>query len=367
MKSSKKITPFLLLNILIAIAFLISSYGGHIAYWPLELFVLGSFYLLLLLLTFLLFWLIIRKSYSLISLIAIILSLPVIGNVYQVPYGKKFTIERKQNAFRVMSWNVDRFDVMSDNKNSPIRKKMFDLIVEYRPDIACFPEMVSSKSKPDAMNYLPDMLGQMNMRGYYHVFDDDEYYINNQEFGKIIISKYPILYSKIIAFADRSYNNRFLYADVLIGADTVRVFVVHLQSLKFSKDEVKVTNAPGEQIAKTIDNSSGVVSKIRNGFNQRVSQADTLYSYISQSPYPVIVCGDFNDVPNSYAYNKIGTGLKDAFVEKGKGLGTSFSGISPTLRIDHIFVSKKYEVLQFVTEPISLSDHYPLVADIGLK
>ena len=97
-----------------------------------------------------------------------------------------------------------------------------------------------------------------------------------------------------------------------------------------------------------------------------MAQADKVRIEIDKSPYPVIVCGDFNDVPNSYPYEKIGNGLQDAFVMKGSGIGRTFSGISPTLRIDNIFVDKLYSVHQFTRIAKKLSDHFPVIADIGL-
>jgi endonuclease/exonuclease/phosphatase family metal-dependent hydrolase len=78
----------------------------------------------------------------------------------------------------------------------------------------------------------------------------------------------------------------------------------------------------------------------------------------------VIICGDLNDVPNSYAYTTIGRGLKNAFREKGFGIGNTFSAISPTLRIDNIFTDKRFDVKQFVRIKKKLSDHYPIIADL---
>ena len=110
-----------------------------------------------------------------------------------------------------------------------------------------------------------------------------------------------------------------------------------------------------------------LISKFKNGFLKRRVQADNVRTEIDKSPYPVVVCGDFNDVPNSYAYETIGHDLQDAFVVKGAGMGRTFSGISPTLRIDNIFIDKRYTISQFKLIPKKLSDHFPLFADINLQ
>ncbi len=72
-------------------------------------------------------------------------------------------------------------------------------------------------------------------------------------------------------------------------------------------------------------------------------------------------------MPNSYAYQTIGENLQNAFEEKGSGLGRTFTGIAPTLRIDNIFASTSFTVNQFVRLPVKLSDHFPIIADLGKK
>ena len=114
-----------------------------------------------------------------------------------------------------------------------------------------------------------------------------------------------------------------------------------------------------------IEKSKNVIIKFKNAFLKRQVQADRVRAEIDKSPYPVIVCGDFNDVPNSYPYETIRKGLQDAFVKKGAGIGRTFSGISPTLRIDYIFVDRKFSVNQFIRIPKKLSDHFPIITDIS--
>ena len=111
---------------------------------------------------------------------------------------------------------------------------------------------------------------------------------------------------------------------------------------------------PEFETKEDVDNSKSIIGKYRTGFIKK----------FYQSKYPVIVCGDFNDVPNSYAYSTIGKGLKNAFAEKGTGIGRTFVSISPTLRIDNIFVDKRFTVEQYVRIKRNLSDHYAISADL---
>ena len=116
----------------------------------------------------------------------------------------------------------------------------------------------------------------------------------------------------------------------------------------------------------TIIESKNILSKMKTAFIKRGAQADYVREDEDKCNYPLIVCGDFNDVPNSYAYETIGKGLLNAFVEKGSGLGRTFYGISPTLRIDNVFVSKEFTVQQFTRVKQKLSDHFPLIVDVSL-
>ena len=160
------------------------------------------------------------------------------------------------------------------------------------------------------------------------------------------------------------YNATFQYIDVLKNNDTIRVFNIHLQSLKFTQANLNYLDNAGLHSDSNITESKSIISKIKAGFIKRSSQANFIKDEINHSPYPVIVCGDFNDVPNSYAYETIGAGLQNAFVKKGYGFARTFSTISPTLRIDNIFANNDFTITQFTRVNKLLSDHFPIIADL---
>jgi endonuclease/exonuclease/phosphatase family metal-dependent hydrolase len=107
---------------------------------------------------------------------------------------------------------------------------------------------------------------------------------------------------------------------------------------------------------------------MKQGVVNRSLQADLVRKIINKTPYPYILTGDFNDVPNSYTYFTIkGTDLQDAFLSSGMGVGKTFSYIAPTLRIDYLMTTKDFNILQFNRVIKNYSDHYMLVADVELK
>jgi len=107
--------------------------------------------------------------------------------------------------------------------------------------------------------------------------------------------------------------------------------------------------------------------RLRDAFIKRASQAKIISKHIQNSPYPVIVCGDFNDVPVSYTYRKMKKSLNDSYIEAGKGIGTTYKGKFPAFRIDFIFHSKDLNCLKFNIHDVYLSDHFPVTGEFVLK
>ncbi len=356
-------------NIIAAVLFLAGSYGyllNPVYFWPVGLLTLSAFYFLLLLLAFVIFWLVIKPRLAFISLAALLLAYKPVSNIIAMRLPGKFAQAKPQNALRVMTWNVAQFNVMDDKKNPGIKKNMVDLVNYYQPDIACFQEMVAEDSTVKDHGHMDEFLEKLNFRNYFYSYNIKEDFWGYAHFGIIIFSKYPIINKQTISFYPNDYNSIFQYIDIVKGADTIRVFNIHLQTLRFSKANLKYIDEPTVEDRNAIRESKNIIGKFKKGFLKRQLQADRIRAEIEKSPYPVIVSGDFNDVPNSYAYYTIGKGMKNAFVEKGSGLGRTFSGISPVLRIDNIFADQKMDVLQFNLIKKKLSDHFPIIADVQL-
>lgn len=360
---------FIIVNIIVALLFLLGSYGyllNPTYFWPVGLLTLTVFYFLLVLLFFIFFWLIIKPHRALISVVALLLAYKPISNIIAMRLSGSFTQAKPQNALRIMTWNVAQFNVMEDKKNPSVKKDMIDQVNYYKPDIVCFQEMVAEDSAVTDHGHVDEFLEKLNFSNYFYSYNSKEDFWGYAHFGLIIFSKYPIINKQTVSWYPNDYNSIFQYVDIVKETDTIRVFNIHLQSLRFSKDNLKYLDKPTVEDRNAIRESKNIIGKFKRGFLKRQVQADRIRDEINKSPYPVMVTGDFNDVPNSYAYHTIGKDMKNAFVEKGTGLGRTFSGISPVLRIDNIFVDKKMEVLHFNLIKKKLSDHFPILADVEL-
>ena len=362
---------FITVNVIAAVLFLLGSYGylfNPKYFWFIGFLTLTSFYFLLVLAAFIFFWLLIKPRRALISAAALLLAYIPIKNIIPYRLSHSFSNTKKENALRIMTWNVAQFNIMEDKNHPDIKRQMFELINGYQPDIACFQEMVAEDSTVKNHGHMDVFLQKLNFKNYFYSYNSKEDFWGYAHFGIIIFSKYPIINKQTVGFYPNDYNSIFQYVDIVKGEDTIRVFNIHLQSLRFSKSNLKYIDKPTvEDENAAIKESKNIIAKFKKGFLKRQVQADRIRAEIDKSPYPVIVTGDFNDVPNSYAYHTIGKGLNNAFVEKGSGLGRTFSGISPVLRIDNIFVDKKMDVLQFNLVKKKLSDHFPIMADVELE
>ena len=354
-------------NVCIGLLFLTGAYGNRLNpehWWFTGYLALGFLYLFVLLAGFLFFWLATRPAWSLISLACILLAWGPLTEALPARLSANFNQQKNAGDCRVMSWNVEHFDIL-EHKSHPERKQeMLDLINAYQPDIACFQEVVASDQHPDAINYLPSIQQSLGMEECYYSYNPKLDFDNEHHFGLLILSRYPILQKETVSYPPHDYNSTFQWVDIRKGKDTIRVFNIHLQSLRFSGENRRYIEDPTLNNEQDIERSRSVMAKFKKGFLKRFIQSNRIREAIDASPHPVVVCGDFNDVPNSYAYQKIGAGLHNAFAEKGAGTGRTFYSISPTLRIDNIFAGDPLLITQYIRIRKKLSDHFPIVADL---
>ncbi|MCS6928944.1 MAG: endonuclease/exonuclease/phosphatase family protein [Saprospiraceae bacterium] len=183
--------------------------------------------------------------------------------------------------------------------------------------------------------------------------------------GTAILSQYPVLRGGWLPFEEP--ENTSMWADLQVGQHIVRVYNVHLQSNRVTYDTQRIVKEAPIDSKDTWKGVGQVIRKVGDATAIRARQAKMLRNSIASCPYPVIVCGDFNDTPTSYVYNQVSKGLKDTFRERGFGWGTTFGGAIPFLRIDYVLCAPVFEVYSCQVIRCDISDHYPVVAAISLS
>lgn len=309
-----------------------------------------------------------KKKYWFISGAFLCIGLWGLNNTYAISYPSK------QSELRVMSYNVRLFDVYNwlqrdtwDNweerkDKGAILDSIYNTVKEVNPDIISFQE------------YFNQPFGTYKTRrqfkykqGYKYTNISYSFKEKGSKYGMATFSKFPIINKKHIKFKG-AQNNGILISDIIKGNDTIRVFNVHLQSFKFGKNQYKYLRNLKDSTYEAIDipKTKALVTRLYNGFNRRADQIQIVLSEIAASPFPVIICGDLNEVPLSYAYEQLKCNLQDSFLEAGFGLGITHTSGYPFMRIDYIFTSPVFETTGYQTIERELSDHYPIVVDLKL-
>lgn len=267
--------------------------------------------------------------------------------------------------FTVMSYNVAQFGLYRDKNSEPTRKAMFDLIKKEKVDILCMQDFYTSEKKGD-FNNREDISRTMHLP--FRFFSSDFNRNGSQHWGSIIFSKYPILKSDKVKLDLGPMGESLIYADIMREGDTIRVVNMHLESYRFNREDYKSIEKIKKQEDTGLVAAKGIVQKMREAYVRRSKQAELVAGFISASPHPVIVCGDFNDTPASYTYFKVKGKLQDVFLVKGNGIGRTFNSLAPTLRIDYIFVDPMFDVHSFKRiDKSGLSDHYPVITQLSVQ
>ena len=188
------------------------------------------------------------------------------------------------------------------------------------------------------------------------------YKVHGEHSLNAIFSKYPILKSDIIRFEAQNLTNGCLYVDLQINDKAVRLYDVHLQSNKVTGLATELAEQMDYEKKSTWLKIYTLLKRIRLSAQLRAKQAELIAAHIRQSPYPVVVCGDFNDIPVSYTYSVLSNNLKDAFKESGWGFAKTYAGNIPALKIDYIFTDKSIKSHNTEILNVYYSDHYPTIS-----
>lgn len=352
------------LNTIVAGLFLIAClvpYLNPSTWWFMGFLGLAFPYLALLLVFSIIFWWVVKPVISFIPIITLLIGLKQLSVLFAVHKFETFTEKKDSRHIRIVDWNVRSLQGLSSkpDKKRIDRATIPETIINRSPDIVCMQEFNTS----DIQNNIARFSAKLP---YYYFSKDFKRPKQGYQSGSIIFSKYQIVDSGKIQFPANS-GESLIYADVQTPTKIIRVFTTHLQSFKFNKDDYEGLEQIKNTQEKALPASKDIFAKMKLAFTRRGEQAKIVRDALDRSLYPSLICGDFNDVPNNFAYFHIRKDWQDAFLETSLGIGRTYLALAPTLRIDYILPDQKFYVNQFDMVDEDLSDHLMLVADISLK
>ena len=311
---------------------------------------------------FVVLWLLARKWFFLLSLSILLFSAPQISNTFPVRFGQMNPIP-STSSIKILTYNT----LMSGRLKKFTKKRpnqVMKYILESDADIICLQEFTVSDKK----EYLTmaDIMRLFAKYPYKHI----KYRLNenSNHHGIATFSKYPIINKQYIEYP--STFNLSIYSDILINGKIIRLINNHLESNKITDNDREMQSSLKEKF--TAEKLKGVTlhfsRKLGIAYKLRAFQADVVAKVVNASPYKVIVCGDFNDVPTSYAYTTVKGKLKDAFAETGRGFGWTFNDRIYHFRIDYIlYDSNAFTPVEYKTDNIKYSDHYPVFCKLNIN
>lgn len=284
------------------------------------------------------------KRTALIPLAALLIGYKFILITYQLHSTKE-----DAEGLKVLTYNAHGFsyNAKMNEENGP---NVFSWLRDHPADVKVFQEFYqdNTSSTRNAIKILSKG-GEYEYK--YHPKDGNP---SKRSMGMAIFSKYPIVNDGIVF--DTQYNNGAIFADIQVESDTIRIYNAHLESMAIQAEALDNYEQAKQVYRQTL-------GKLHRGSMARAEQLNILFEHLSNSPHPVIVMGDMNEIPYSYAYFKLNQKLKNAFELAGKGFGFTYNRVLFFLRIDHIFADEKLKPVFFRTHrEVDYSDHYPVSA-----
>jgi endonuclease/exonuclease/phosphatase family metal-dependent hydrolase len=307
-------------------------------------------------LCFVFYWLIVFNKRFLYSLIAILIGYSSMKNHFQFNAIKE---EPKNNALNVVDFNSKAFGAYEEKKYD--ENVFFDKLDELKPDIMCFQEFLSNRTEIDIRMF--NKLEKKYKKFYsFNKVNTD----NLHNISICIYSRYPIIRSGFVEKLNKSANCT-IFSDILYNSDTITIINTHLKSIAFEPidfETIKEIKERKENYKINPSSITRIVAKLRKAFLVRAKQAEMIEEFIKKNKHKIILTGDFNDSPSSYAYKTIKGNMKDAFVESGSGASTTYIGKMPSFRIDYILADKSFEIVNYKPHLLNFSDHKMISATI---
>jgi len=338
----------LVISIIVMVATFVGIFGGNstpAGNTSSAMLVYALPILIILNIILLIYWAIRRKLFAIMPLVSLLACIPYAGTMVQLGlFGGGG--DASQKTLKVCSYNVAHFN---HDVSGFIAQDILSELKKQKVDVFCVQEY----------------LGESGEQNNNETFKEYLPYSAKGKEDMLIFSKYPIVTSESFPFEDT--NNSFMWADINVDGKICRVFNVHLETTGFNSmlhRASKITKRGGNVESNAL--LRAIYQNYTVGMVTRAEQAEMVAHERDASTHPVIIAGDFNDVPYSYVYKTVKGDLNDGFREGGKGFMYTFRGGKKMVRIDYIFADKSLKGIDYYKTGLTYSDHFPIFMQMQL-
>ncbi len=320
-------------------------------FWPAAFLGLLIPFLLFAHVAFLLWWILQRRYYFLFALASIIAGWSHIPSIASFSFSS--SPDLTETSLSTLTYNVRGLRHTADNSQVST-ENIARLATDKNVDLLCLQEFPNAGK---SLHQLKEALLNAT-RLKFHYYD---------QLGNFaLFSAYPIFNPKTSYFPNRA--NGYQQVNIQVGRKIVRIINVHLQSNALTQVADRVASSGNIKEKKTWRDIGSMLRRYKRAAQQRAKQAKEIAALVNSSAQPIIIMGDINDTPYSYTYRTLTRiPLQDAFRQKGKGLGITYAGSIPTLRIDYILCSPDIRILDHETERTDFSDHRPVWSRLAIN
>jgi len=278
----------------------------------------------------------------------------IIGYKFLLVTFQLHPIKEDADGLKVLTYNAHLFN-SNRKSDGQSEANVFTWLQEHPADIKVFQEFFQDYTSA-SKNAIKIMGKDVGFESSYLVIKGNP---KKRSYGLAIFSRYPIINEGKVF--DKDGTNGAIFADIFVDNDTIRIYNAHLESMSINSDGL-------ENLEGVKQNYRQTLGKLHRGSLERSKQLNLLVEHYLNSPHPVILMGDLNEVPYSYTYFKLSETLENAFEKAGRGFGFTYNKVLFFLRIDHIFSSPVLKPVQFKTHrEVDYSDHYPVSATFSLE
>lgn len=283
----------------------------------------------------------------------------------------KEALDLNAKNLKIITYNTQLFGLYQNESSvdivnteyMPAMDSFLQVLKKENADVVCLQEVYA---KAGGLKALARFLKAEGGYDYSQTYTLSE----RRPYGMIVLSKYQIKRWQPISLGAQT-GNMAMWVDVEIPSEykflrnaRIRIYNLHLQSFRFAKKDFEVMQKQTQQQQIDIEGSKGIITRLRMGYQRRAQQVKIIKENLLVCDFPKVICGDFNDIPVSYSYRQLSSGMRDAFVEAGSGLETTYKGSMPSFRIDYILFDNPMRALKYQSIKEVPSDHKLVMAEL---